>query len=177
MVLLVRSTKERIVKLFIVVVICFGFAFWCWYDVTYKYIGEEYQTDSKKALTRKSNQVLIPIMIVLGSVAVHFARKAASLRIEADEQTGITINGQAPITWDAIEDIDTSVLAKKGYLYVKYRKSPDELVTLKLDEYNLDFFDELYAMIRTKLGLPELAGAQSESPPSDSPDQGETPSA
>lgn len=175
--LLVKSTKERVVKLFIVVVLCFGFAFWCWYDVSYKYIGEEYQTDSKKALTRKSNQVLIPVMIVLGTVAVYFAKKAACLRIEADEQSGISINGQAPIPWDAIEDIDTSNLAKKGYLYIKYRKSPDELATLKLDEYNLDFFAELYTMIRAKLGLPELAGAQSEPLPTDSPDQSQKPSA
>ena len=177
MALIVRSTRERVVKLFIVTVLCFGFAAWCWHDVTYKYIGDEYKTEPKKAFTRKSNVVLIPFLLVLGGVAVFFATKAARLRIEADEQTGITVNAQTPIAWDAIEDIDTSALAKKGYLYLKYRKSPDELATLKLDEYNLDFFDELYTMIRAKLGLPQQAGAQSESSPSDSPADSQEPSA
>jgi hypothetical protein len=66
MALIVKSTKERVVKLFIATVLCLGFAFWCWYDITYKYIGPEYTTDSKKAFTRKSNEVLIPVLIVFG---------------------------------------------------------------------------------------------------------------
>ena len=171
MALIVKSTKERVVKLFIVTVLCLGFAAWCQYDALYKYVGEE------KAGKRRFNQGAVPVLVVLGIVALFYAIKAARFRIEADEQTGISINGRAAIAWEAIEDIDTSALAKKGYLYIKYRKSPDESATLKLDEYNLDFFDELYAMIRAKLGLPELAGAQSEPSPSDSPAEGEKPPA
>ncbi len=156
MALIVKSTRERVVKLFIVTVLCFGFAAWCQYDALYKYDSEE------KASKRRFNQGAVPVLIVLGGLVLFLAVRAAKLRIEADEQTGISINGRAAIAWEAIEDIDTSALAKKGYLYIKYRKSPNESATLKLDEYNLDFFDELYAMIRAKLGLPQLAGAQSE---------------
>ena len=156
MALIVKSTRERVVKLFIVTLLCLGFAAWCWYDAKYKYIGED------KASKRRFNKGAVPVLIVLGALALFSAVKAAKLRIEADEQTGITVNSRAPIAWDAIEDIDTSALAKKGYLYLKYRKSADELATLKLDEYNLDFFDELYAMILAKLGLPQQADTQSE---------------
>ena len=177
MALIVKSTSERVVKLFIVTVLCLGFALWCWYDLTYKYIGKDYETQPDKIRTRKFNQGALPVMIILGGVALVFAVKAIRFRIEADEQSGLSVNGQTPIAWEAIEDIDTSSLAKKGYLYVKYRKSPNESATLKLDEYNLDFFDELYAMIRVKLGLPEQAEAQSESSANDSPGQGEQPSA
>ena len=156
MALIVKSTKERVVKLFIVTVLCLGFAAWCQYDALYKYVGEE------KAGKRRFNQGAVPVLIVLGGLVLFLAVRAAKLRIEADEQTGISINGRAAIAWEAIEDIDTSALAKKGYLYIKYRKSPDESATLKLDEYNLDFFDELYAMIRAKLGLPQQTSPQAE---------------
>ena len=177
MALIVKSTKERVVKLFIATALCLGFAFWCWYDVTYKYIGPEYQTNSKKAFTRKSNEVLIPVLIVLGGVAAFFAIKAARLRIEVDEQTGISVNGQTAIAWDAIEDVDVSALAKKGYLYIKYRKSADELATLKLDDYNLDFFEELYAILRSKLSLPEQGESQSESSAGELSSESENPPA
>lgn len=159
MALIVKSTRERVAKLFIGTVLCFGLAVWCWYDVTYKYVGEDYETGSK-AGTRKFNQTAIPVLAVLGGLVLFYAAKAARLRYEADEETGISINGRQPIPWDAIQDIDTSALAKKGYLFVKYRTGPDQSAILKLDEYNLDFFDELYAMIRTKLGLPETAKDQ-----------------
>ena len=162
MALIVKSTRERVVKLFIVTLLCFGFAAWCQYDALYKYDGPE------KAGKRRFNQGAVPVLIVLGGFVLFLAVRAAKLRIEADEQTGISINGQEPIAWDQIENIDTSALAKKGYLYLKYRKSPDELVTLKLDEYNLDFFDELYAMIRAKLSLPTQPADKPES--SSSPD-------
>ncbi len=148
MALIVKSTRERLVKLYIVTVLCLGIAVWSWYDATYKYLGEEH------AGTRKFNQAAVPVLIILGGFALFAAIKASRLRIEADEQTGISVSGKAPIAWQAIEDLDTSALAKKGYLYVKYRDEKNELATLKLDENNLDFFDELYAMIRSKLGLP-----------------------
>jgi len=154
MAVVIKSTKERIVKLFIATVLCFGLASWCLYDYLYK--------ESMKESSRQFNLYAVPVLIVLGIVALFFAIRAVRFRIEADEQTGISVNGQEPIAWDQIENIDTSVLAKKGYLYIKYRKSPDESATQKLDEYNLDFFDELYAMIRAKLSLPQLADAQSE---------------
>ncbi len=112
--------------------------------------------------SRQFNLYAAPVLALLGLVALFFAIKAARFRIEADEQTGISVNGQEPITWDQIESIDTSALAKKGYLYLKYRTSSAGSATLKLDEYNLDFFDELYTMIRAKLGLPQLADAQAE---------------
>ncbi len=171
MALIVKSTKERVVKMWIATVVCFGFAAWCQYDALYKYDGPE------KAGKRHFNQGAVPVLIVLGGLVLFLAVKAVKLRIEADEQTGISINGKEPIGWDDIEDIDTSALAKKGYLYLKYRKSPDESATLKLDEYNLDFFDELYAMIRAKLGLPQLADARAEPSPSDSPADSEKPPA
>ncbi len=161
MALVIKSTKERIVKLFIATVLCFGLVPWCLYDALYK--------ESMKESSRQFNLYAVPVLIVLGMIALFYAIKAARFRIEADEQTGISINGRAAIAWDQIEDIDTSALAKKGYLYLKYRKPSGESATLKLDEYNLDFFDELYAIIRAKLGLPELAGAQSESPPASLP--------
>ncbi len=163
--LIVRSTRERVVKLSIAAILCLGLAAWCWYDLKYKYIGEEYTTDSEKAFTRKSNQVLGPGLALLGTVAIFFAIKAIRLRYEADEETGISVNGQPPIPWSVVTDIDTSVLAKKGYLFVKYRDPQDQEATLKLDEFNLDYFDELYAMIRSKLGLPSDSPAESESSP------------
>ena len=152
--LIVKSTRERVVKLSIATVLCFGFAAWCWYDVNYKYTSEEYKTDSKKIFTLKSNQVLVPALAILGAVALFFAIKVTRIRYEADEETGISINGRTPIPWASITDIDTSILAKKGFLFLKYRDQQDQEVTLKLDEFNLDYFDELYAMIRQKLSLP-----------------------
>ncbi|MCK4849889.1 MAG: hypothetical protein KAT11_00990 [Phycisphaerae bacterium] len=146
MALILKSTKERVVKLFIATVLCFGLLLWCLYDALYK--------ESMKESSRQFNLYAVPVLAVLGIIALFYAIRALRFRIEADEQTGISINGQAPIAWDQIEDIDTSALAKKGYLYIKYRTSSGESATLKLDEYNLDFFDELYAMIRAKLGLP-----------------------
>ncbi len=148
--------------------LCFGLVAWCWYDAFYK--------ESMKESSRQFNLYAIPVLIVLGILALFYALKAARVRIEADEQTGISINGKEPIAWDAIEDIDTSALAKKGYLYLKYRKSSGESEIVKLDEYNLDFFDELYAMIRAKLGLPQQSGPQAESssaslPPDSTSDQ------
>ena len=157
MALIVKSTRERVVKLFIATVLCFGLAGWCWYDATYKYVGEDH------AQNRKVNTAAIPVFAVLGLAALVFAVKAARLRIEADEQAGINVNGRNLITWDAIEDIDTSVLSKRGYLYVKYRDRENRSATLKLDEFNLDYFAELYAMVRAKLGLPESGGSQAES--------------
>ncbi len=167
MALIIKSTRERVVKLFIVTVLCFGLAAWCWYDAFYK--------ESMKESSRQFNLYAIPVLIVLGILALFYALKAARVRIEADEQTGISINGKEPIGWDAIEDIDTSVLAKKGYLYLKYRKSSGESEIVKLDEYNLDFFDELYAMIRAKLGLPQQSGPQAESSPGPASSNGENP--
>ena len=158
MALIVKSTRERVVKLFIATILCLGLSAWCWYDITYKYVGEEHDAN------RKFNTAAIPVLVVLGLIGLFYALKAARLRIEADEQTGISINGRPPITWDAIEDIDTSILAKRGYLFVKYRDPQDNLTTLKLDEFNLDYFAELYAMIRAKLGLPDES--PDESPPS-----------
>ena len=169
MALIVKSTKERVVKLFIATVLCFGFAVWCWYDAFYK--------ESMKESSRQFNLYAAPILIVLGIIALFYAIRAARFQIEADEQSGISVNGQAAISWDTIEDIDASTLAKKGYLYIKYRKSADELATLRLDDYNLDFFEELYAMIRTKLSLPEQGGAQSESSANDLPSERENPPA
>ena len=156
-----------ILTLFIVTVLCFGFVPWCLYDAFYK--------ETMKESDRLFNLYAAPILAVLGLVALFFAIKAARLRIQADEQTGISFNGKEPIPWDAIEDIDTSALAKKGYLYLKYRKSSGESETVKLDEYNLDFFDELYAMIRTKLALPQQSTPQTESPPSPASGESETP--
>ena len=160
MALIINSTRERVVKLFIVTVLCFGLVPWCAYDAFVK----EGVTES----TRQFNLYAIPVLIVFGILALFYAIKAARVRIEADEQTGISINGKEPIAWDAIEDIDTSALAKKGYLYLKFRKPSGESEIVKLDEYNLDFFDELYAMIRTKLGTAQqgvpLSG-DSENPP------------
>ena len=144
--LIIRSTRERVVKLSIATVLCLGLAAWCSYDAFYK--------ESMKESSRLFNLYAIPVLIILGGVALFFAIKAVRLRIEADEQTGITINSQPPIPWSAITDIDTSILSKKGYLFVKYRDQQDREATLKLDEFNLDYFDELYAMIRSKLGLP-----------------------
>lgn len=169
MALIIKSTKERVVKLFIVTVLCFGLVPWCLYD----YFHKETMTES----SRQFNLYAAPVLAVLGLIALFFAIRAARVRIEADEQSGISINGREPIGWDAIEDIDTSALAKKGYLYLKYRKSSGELETVKLDEYNLDFFDELYAMIRDKLGLPQQEGPQAESPPSPASTDSENPSA
>ena len=146
--LIVKSTRERVVKLSIATVLCLGFAAYCQYDASYKYTREE------QAGTRKFNQFAVPVLIVFGVFALFFAVKAARLRIEADEETGISVNGRPPIPWASITDIDTSILAKKGYLFLKYRDQQDREVTLKLDEFNLDYFDELYAMIRAKLGLP-----------------------
>ncbi len=157
MALIIKSTKERVVKLFIVTVVCFGLVPWCWYDAFYK--------EGMKQSSRQFNRYAIPVLIVLGIIALFYAIRAARFRIEADEQTGISVNGRAPIAWAQIENIDTSALAKKGYLYLKYRTSSGESATLKLDEYNLDFFDELYTMIRAKLGLPQQTGPQSESSP------------
>ena len=167
MALIIKSTRERVVKLFIVTVLCFGLVPWCWYDAFYK--------ESMKESSRQFNRYAIPVLIVLGILAIFYAIKAARLRIEADEQTGISINGKEPIAWDAIEDIDTSALAKKGYLYLKYRKPSGESEIVKLDEYNLDFFDELYAMIRTKLALPQQSTPQTESPPSPASGDSESP--
>ncbi len=169
MALIVKSTKERIVKLFIATVLCFGLASWCWYDYSYK--------ESMKESSRQFNLYAVPVLAVLGIIALFYAIRALRFRIEADEQTGISINGRAPIAWNQIENIDTSVLAKKGYLYLKYRTSSDESATLKLDEYNLDFFDELYAMIRAKLGLPQQSGPQAESSPGPASGNGENPPA
>ena len=157
MALIVKSTRERVVKLFIATVLCFGLASWCWYDATYKYVGQE---DAKN---RKINTAAIPVFTVLGLAALVFAVKAARLRIESDEQAGISVNGRDPIAWDTIEEVDTSVLSKRGYLYVKYRDRENSSATLKLDEFNLDYFAELYAMIRAKLGLPESDGPQTDS--------------
>jgi len=163
MALIVKSTRERVVKLFIGVILCLGLAIWCWYDARYKYTTEE------QAGSRRFNQYAAPVLVIFGALALFFAIKALRLRIEADEQTGLSINGQSPIAWNAIEDIDTSVLAKKGYLYVKYRDRQGQPAILKLDEFNLDYFDELYAMIRVKLGLPELAGSQTKSSSASAP--------
>ena len=169
MALIIKSTRERVVKLFIVTVLCFGLVPWCWYDAFYK--------ESMKESSRQFNRYAIPVLIVLGILAIFYAIKAARLRIEADEQNGISINGKEPISWDAIEDIDTSALAKKGYLYLKHRKPSGESEIVKLDEYNLDFFDELYAMIRTKLALPQQSGPQTESSPDQTSGDSETPPA
>ena len=158
--LIVKSTRERVVKMIIATVLCLGFAAYCQYDAWYKYTREEQTGD------RLFNQYAVPVLIVLGLVALFFAVKAVRFRIEADEEAGISLNGQEPISWSSITDIDTSILAKKGFLFVKYRDSQDSQVTLKLDAFNLDYFDELYAMIRTKLGLP-----------AESPDKSQPPSA
>ncbi|NIA06943.1 MAG: hypothetical protein GWP14_04760 [Actinobacteria bacterium] len=155
--LIVKSTRERVVKLSIATVLCFGLAVWCWYDAFYK--------ESMKESSRQFNLYAVPVLIVLGGVALFFAIKAVRFRIEADDQTGLSINGQAPIPWSSITDIDTSILSKKGYLFVKYRDPQDREVSLKLDEFNLDYFDELYAMIRSKLSLPADSPVESESSP------------
>ena len=144
--LIIKSTRERVAKLSIATILCFGLAAWCAYDAFYK--------ESMAESSRLFNLYAAPVLIVLGLVALFFAVKAVRLRIEADEETGIVLNGKPPIPWSAITDIDTSILAKKGYLFVKYRDGQGSEVTLKLDAFNLDFFDELYAMIRAKLGLP-----------------------
>ena len=144
--LIVKSTRERVVKLSIATILCLGLAAWCWYDAFYK--------ESMEESSRLFNLYAIPVLIVLGVIALLFAIKAVRFRIEADEQTGISLNGQPPIPWSSITDLDTSILSKKGYLFVKYRDPQDREASLKLDEFNLDYFDELYAMIRAKLGLP-----------------------
>ena len=154
--LIIRSTRERVVKLSIATVLCLGLGAWCGYDAFYK--------ESMKESSRLFNLYAIPVLIILSGVALFFAIKAVRLRIEADEQTGISLNGQPPIPWSSITDIDTSILAKKGYLFVKYRDPQDHEATLKLDEFNLDYFDELYAMIRTKLGLPTDSHDKSQPP-------------
>ena len=161
MALIVKSTRERVVKLFIATVLCLGLAAWCWYDAFYK--------ESMKESSRQFNLYAIPVLIVLAVVGLFYALKAARLRIKADEQTGISVNSRPPIPWDAIEDIDTSILAKRGYLFVKYRDPQNNSVTLKLDEFNLDYFDELYAMIRSKLGLPAEPQPPDKSEPSPPP--------
>ena len=144
--LIIKSTRERVVKLLIATVLCLGLAAWCGYDAFYK--------ETMKESSRQFNLYAVPVLAILGLAALFFAVKAARLRIEADEETGISVNGQPPIPWASITDIDTSILAKKGYLFLKYRDQQDREATLKLDEFNLDYFDELYAMIRSKLGLP-----------------------
>ena len=123
MALIVKSTKERVVKLSIATVLCFGLAVWCWYDAFYK--------ESMKESSRLFNLYSIPVLIILAGVALFFTIRAARLRIEADEQIGISINGRAAIAWEKIEDIDTSELAKKGYLYLKYNDQQGRPATLK----------------------------------------------
>ena len=156
--LIVKSTRERVVKMAIATVLCLGLAAWGAYDYLYK--------EGMKESSRLFNLYAIPVLIVLGLIALRSAVRATRYRIEADEQNGIIINGKPPIPWSAITDIDTSILAKKGYLFVKYSHEDSE-TTLKLDAFNLDFFDELYAMIREKQGLPAESSAQAtdESPP------------
>ena len=157
MALVVKSTKERVVKWLLATVLCIGLAGWCWYDAKYKYIGEEHES------TRQFNERAIPVLLVLGIAALLHTIRVSRFRIEADEDSGISVNGREPIGWGQIDGVDTEILAKKGYLFLKYRKSGGEEAALKLDEYNLDFFDELYAMIRGKLGLADESGGEDES--------------
>ncbi len=99
MALIVKSTRERVVKLFIVTVLCFGFAAWCQYDAKYKYVGEE------KASKRRFNQGAVPVLIVLGIVALFYGIKAARFRIEADEQTGPQVeSSSASLPQDSTSD-------------------------------------------------------------------------
>ena len=77
MALIVKSTRERVVKLFIATVLCLGLAAWCWYDAFYK--------ESMKESSRQFNLYAIPVLIVLAVVGLFYALKAARLRIKADE--------------------------------------------------------------------------------------------
>ncbi len=82
--LIIKSTRERVVKLSIATILCFGLAAWCAYDAFYK--------ESMEESSRLFNLYAIPVLIVLGVIALLFAIKAVRFRIEADEQTGISLN-------------------------------------------------------------------------------------
>ena len=166
MAITVKTTKTRLAQLLFMIILCWGFAPYCQWDALKTY-DRETQFD-KWAF----NQGAVPILVVLGVFAIRATIKAFKLRITGDEQTGITVNDKPPIPWDGMK-IDASILAKKGYLYVHYQDPQGQDARLTLDEFRLDYFDELYAMIRSKLGLPDESGRDSEEtsepPPPDSP--------
>ncbi len=168
MAITVKTTKTRLAQLLFMTILCWGFAPYCQYDASCKYDKE---TQFDKWIF---NQAAVPILVVLGVFAIRATVRASKLRITGDEQTGITVNDKLPIhiPWEGMK-IDASILAKKGYLYVHYKDPEGQDARLTLDEFRLDYFDELYAMIRSKLGLPDESGRDSEEtsepPPPDSP--------
>lgn len=162
MTVIVKTTKTRLAQLLFMTILCWGFAPYCQYDASYKYDRE---TQFDKWVF---NQGAVPVLVILGVFAIRATVKAFKLRIVADEQTGITINNKPPIPWDGMK-IDASILAKKGYLHLHYKDPDGNDARQTLDEFRLDYFDELYAMIRAKLGLPDESARESKDTPDTSP--------
>lgn len=155
MAVIVRTTRRRVAELSIITVLCFGLIPWCFYDAFYKMNMSE--------SSKQFNLYAMPVLAIFGLLALRSAVKAFRLRIEADEQTGISLNGKPPIPWDAIE-VDAGALAKNGYLYINYKGPRGQPARFTLDEFRLDYFDELYTMIRNKLSLPDESARKSKPP-------------
>jgi len=144
-----RAAKDPAVRLFIFAAMLIGIGFWFFLDA---YVWKKYPAEGieniNDAFTYYLNHIGGIAFPILGLIPLVWGMIFLRRRLIADEE-GIGYAGGQKIPWSEIRALDSSKLASKGILYLKY-DSGGKQGTLKLDSWKLQGFRELVALVESK---------------------------
>jgi hypothetical protein len=122
----------------IYILICLGLAVWFAYD---GYLSEDFK--SKHAPEGKPDSTYVfnrHAPFYLGGAAVVLAAYFWSIKdkkLVADENE-LRLSDDEAVKYDAIEAIDKTHFAKRGYFVITYKSGQDKIVTRELNDRNWD---------------------------------------
>jgi hypothetical protein len=146
----VSKYKKSNLKIYIVV--CVVIAAWCMYDGYFntKFINEHLSPEGRPqgwlAVNRHAPYYLLGAAIVL---AVYFWA-IKDRKLVADENA-FCLSDDEVIKYDAIESIDKTNFAKKGYFVITYKDERGKAVTKELNDRNWDHLAPLLDHLVSKI--------------------------
>lgn len=140
------ATKDPIIRMLIGAGILIGAGLWCFMDKD-NYPKPEVW-DGKhinEVAGYLFNHFALYVLAPPGLLLAIFALLRMKRQIQADQQ-GIGVVGKEKIAWDAITQLDATLLKEKGVVVLHYDEN-----TLKLDSWKLTNFKELIALVESKI--------------------------
>lgn len=112
---------------------------------------EEVKQNTEPSESDIQNQKYFALVAaIIGMVALGHLIRAMGTRYILND-VGLTI-GSKRITWENMASLETGEYEKKGWLDLKYKAGHDEL-TVRLDSYLIDKFNEIVTVICEKKGF------------------------
>lgn len=138
------AARDPAVRCFIGAAILIAGGLWCFVDGYVRGLPKETETINDKA-TWYLNHVGGIVLPLAGLVPLAFGVVALRRKLVADEE-GIGYVGKEKVAWTAVRSLDTTKLADKGILKLKYDSGGRDK-TLVLDSWKLRNFRELVLLV------------------------------